>query len=315
VLGSQSFEFHDADVVLSNPDHRAEELSVRPCLHWLHGPESFLSGSRRVVKVVILAGGNGTRLSEETASRPKPMVEIGERPILWHIMKSYSHYGFSDFVVCLGYKGYMIKEYFSNYFLHMSDITFDMRDNSMVVHQNAAEPWRVTLVDTGPETQTGGRIKRVGEYIGDETFMLAYGDGVADVDIASLVAFHQGHGKLATITAVQPLGRFGSLEIEPDEAVGGVVAPGVRSFQEKPIGDGAWVNAGYFVLEPSVLDRIVGDDTLFESSPLEGLAKDGQLAAYRHRGFWQPMDALRDLRALQSLWDSGEAPWAVWMPR
>jgi glucose-1-phosphate cytidylyltransferase len=264
------------------------------------------------VKVVILAGGLGTRLSEETASRPKPMVEIGERPILWHIMKTYSHFGFSDFVVCLGYKGYVIKEYFSNYFLHMSDVTFDMRDNSMVVHQNAAEPWRVTLVDTGAETQTAGRIKRVGEYIRDETFMLSYGDGVADVDIAKLLEFHRAHGKLATITAVQPLGRFGSLEIEDDQIVGGVVAPGVRAFQEKPMGDGAWVNGGFFVLEPAVLDRIAGDETLFEREPLEGLAADGQLVAYRHRGFWQPMDALRDVRILQTLWDSGEAPWAVW---
>ena len=264
------------------------------------------------MKVVILAGGLGTRLSEETASRPKPMVEIGERPILWHIMKTYSHYGFSDFVVCLGYKGYVIKEYFSNYFLHMSDVTFDMRDNSMVVHQNAAEPWRVTLVDTGAETQTAGRIKRVGEYIRDETFMLSYGDGVADIDIAKLAEFHRAHGKLATITAVQPLGRFGSLEIEDDQVVGGVVAPGVRAFQEKPMGDGAWVNGGFFVLEPAVLDRIAGDETLFEREPLEGLAADGQLVAYRHRGFWQPMDALRDVRILQTLWDSGEAPWAVW---
>ena len=264
------------------------------------------------MKVVILAGGLGTRLSEETASRPKPMVEIGERPILWHIMKSYSHYGFSDFVVCLGYKGYVIKEYFSNYFLHMSDVTFDMSDNSMVVHQHTAEPWRVTLVDTGPETQTGGRIKRVSEYIRDDTFMLAYGDGVADVDIAKLLAFHRSHGKLATITAVQPMGRFGSLEIEDHEVVGGVVAPGVRAFQEKPLGDGSWVNGGFFVLEPAVLDRIADDRTLFESAPLEGLAADGELMAYRHRGFWQPMDALRDLRTLQALWDSGDPPWATW---
>ena len=264
------------------------------------------------MKVVILAGGLGTRLSEETASRPKPMVEIGERPILWHIMKSYSHYGFSDFVVCLGYKGYVIKEYFSNYFLHMSDVTFDMSDNSMQVHQNTAEPWRVTLVDTGAETQTGGRIKRVSEYIQDDTFMLAYGDGVADVDISKLVEFHRSHGKLATITAVQPMGRFGSLEIEDHEVVGGVVAPGVRAFQEKPRGDGAWVNGGFFVLEPAVLDRIAGDGTLFEAAPLEGLAADGELMAYRHRGFWQPMDALRDVRTLQALWDSGDAPWASW---
>jgi glucose-1-phosphate cytidylyltransferase len=272
-------------------------------------------GGRRVVKVVILAGGLGTRLSEETALRPKPMVEIGERPILWHIMKSYSHHGFGDFVVCLGYKGYMIKEYFSNYFLHMSDVTIDMRDNSMVVHQNAAEPWRVTLVDTGAETQTGGRLKRVRSFLDNETFMLTYGDGLSDVDPAKLVDFHRGHGRSATITAVQPLGRFGSLDIESDEVVGGVVAPGVRAFQEKPAGDGSWVNAGFFVFEPSVLDRIEGDDTPLESTPLESLAADGQLVAFRHRGFWQPMDALRDVRTLQALWDSGSAPWAVWESR
>jgi glucose-1-phosphate cytidylyltransferase len=264
------------------------------------------------VKVVILAGGLGTRLSEETAARPKPMVEIGDRPILWHIMKSYSHYGFNDFVVCLGYKGYVIKEYFSNYFLHMSDVTFDMSDNSMRVHQNAAEPWRVTLVDTGPATQTGGRIKRVSDHIGGETFMLTYGDGVADVDIGTLVEFHRAHGRQATITAVQPLGRFGSLEIDDDESVEGVVGPGVRAFQEKPVGDGNWVNGGYFVLEPAVLDRIAGDEILFEKEPLEGLAADGELVAFRHAGFWQPMDALRDLRTLQALWETGEAPWAVW---
>jgi glucose-1-phosphate cytidylyltransferase len=263
------------------------------------------------VKVVILAGGLGTRLSEETASRPKPMVEIGERPILWHIMKSYSHYGFSDFVVCLGYKGYMIKEYFSNYFLHMSDVTFDMRDNSMEIHQAAAEPWRVTLVDTGADTQTGGRIKRVGDYVRDDTFMLTYGDGVADVDIAQLLAFHKAHGRLATITAVQPLGRFGALEVDED-GVGSASAPAVRAFHEKPSGDGAWVNGGFFVLEPGVLGRIHGDATLFEDEPLESLAAEGELRAFRHRGFWQPMDALRDLRALQAQWESGEAPWAVW---
>ena len=232
------------------------------------------------MKVVILAGGLGTRLSEETASRPKPMVEIGERPILWHIMKTYSHYGFSDFVVCLGYKGYVIKEYFSNYFLHMSDVTFDMSDNSMEIHQNAAEPWRVTLVDTGAETQTGGRIKRVGDYVRDDTFMLTYGDGVADVDIAKLLEFHRAHGKLATITAVQPLGRFGALQIDEGEVVGQFSAPAVRGFQEKPEGDGAWVNGGFFVLEPAVLDRIAGDATLFEQEPLEGLAADGELRAY-----------------------------------
>jgi len=264
------------------------------------------------LKVVILAGGLGTRLSEETAARPKPMVEIGDRPILWHIMKSYSHYGFSDFVVCLGYKGYMIKEYFSNYFLHMSDVTFDMRDNSMEVHQHAAEPWRVTLVDTGPETQTGGRLKRVGDYVRDDTFMLTYGDGVADIEIPRLLAFHRAHGKLATITAVQPMGRFGALQIDEDETVEHFSAPVVRAFQEKPDGDGAWVNGGFMVLEPAVLDRIAGDQTPFEGEPLQGLAAEGELRAYRHHGFWQPMDALRDLRALQALWDTGEAPWAVW---
>jgi glucose-1-phosphate cytidylyltransferase len=265
------------------------------------------------VKVVILAGGLGTRLSEETGTKPKPMVEIGERPILWHIMKTYSHHGFNEFVVCLGYKGYVIKEYFSNYFLHMCDVTFDLRENSMQIHQSAAEPWRVTLVDTGAETGTGGRVKRVTEYIGAETFMLTYGDGVADVDISGLVEFHRAHGKLATITAVQPLGRFGSLVIEEDQLVGEVAAPGVRAFHEKPVGDGSWVNAGFFVLEPAVLDRIEGDDTALEGAPLEGLAADGELVAYRHRGFWQPMDALRDLRILEGLWDSGEAPWAVWI--
>jgi glucose-1-phosphate cytidylyltransferase len=240
------------------------------------------------------------------------MVEIGERPILWHIMKTYSHFGFTDFVVCLGYKGYVIKEYFSNYFLHMSDVTFNLRDNSMEVHENTAESWRVTLVDTGAETQTAGRIKRVGNYIDNETFMLSYGDGVADVNITKLLEFHRAHGKLATITAVQPMGRFGSLEIDDDATVGGVVAPGVRAFQEKPLGDGAWVNGGFFVLEPAVVSRIAGDDVLFEREPLESLAADGELVAYRHRGFWQPMDALRDLRVLQALWESGDAPWAVW---
>ena len=264
------------------------------------------------MKVVILAGGLGTRLSEETASRPKPMVEIGERPILWHIMKSYSHYGFNDFVVCLGYKGYVVKEYFSNYFLHMSDVTFDLRGNSMEVHENAAEPWQVTLVDTGADTQTGGRLRRVAQYLGHETFMMTYGDGVADVDIGTLLEFHRAHGRLATITAVQPLGRFGALQLEGDEVTGELWAPAVTAFHEKPVGDGAWVNGGYFVLEPAVLDRIAGDDTPFEAEPLEGLAADGELRAYRHRGFWQPMDALRDLRVLEALWASGEAPWAVW---
>jgi glucose-1-phosphate cytidylyltransferase len=264
------------------------------------------------MKVVILAGGLGTRLSEETGARPKPMVEIGERPILWHIMKSFSHYGFSDFVVCLGYKGYVIKEYFSNYFLHMSDVTIDMSDNSIQIHENAAEPWRVTLVDTGARTETGGRIKRVNRYVRDETFMLTYGDGVADVDIGELLKFHRGHGKLATITAVQPLGRFGALQIDEDAEDVALPAPTVRAFQEKPEGDGAWVNGGFFVLEPAVVDRIEGDHTLFEREPLETLAAEGELRAFKHRGFWQPMDALRDLRALEALWESGDAPWAVW---
>ena len=264
------------------------------------------------MKVVILAGGLGTRLSEETAVRPKPMVEIGERPIMWHIMKAYSHYGFSDFVVCLGYKGYVIKEYFSNYFLHMSDVTFDMRSNSMEVHQNAAEPWRVTLVDTGADTQTGGRIKRVAQYVQDDTFMLTYGDGVSDVDIAKLLEFHLAHGRLATITAVQPLGRFGALQIDEGETEAPVSAPAVRAFHEKPVGDNAWVNGGYFVLEPAVLDRLSGDEQPFEREPLESLAADGELRAFRHRGFWQPMDTLRDVRLLEALWASGQAPWAVW---
>jgi glucose-1-phosphate cytidylyltransferase len=263
-------------------------------------------GLKNIMKVVILAGGLGTRLSEETASKPKPMVEIGERPILWHIMKLYSHYGFNDFVICLGYKGYVIKEYFSNYFLHMSDVTFDMARNAMEVHRKAAEPWRVTLVDTGADTQTGGRIKRVAEHVGAETFMVTYGDGVADVDLGRLLEFHRSHGKLATVTAVQPLGRFGALDIDDDDDAA------VRAFQEKPVGDGAWVNGGFFVLEPPVLDRIAGDDTAFEREPVTSLAADDQLRAYRHHGFWQPMDTLRDLRALEQLWGTGKAPWSVW---
>jgi glucose-1-phosphate cytidylyltransferase len=258
------------------------------------------------VKVVILAGGLGTRLSEETASKPKPMVEIGDRPMIWHIMKTYSRFGFNDFVVCLGYKGYVIKEYFSNYFLHMCDVTFDMSSNSMEVHQQAVEPWRVTLVDTGSDTQTGGRIKRIADYVRDETFMVTYGDGLADVDVGGLLDFHLAHGRLATVTAVQPLGRFGALQIDGADSQGAV-----RAFQEKPVGDGAWVNGGFFVLNPEVLDRIAGDHTAFEREPLEGLVADDQLRAYRHRGFWQPMDTLRDLRALEALWDAGKAPWSA----
>jgi len=257
------------------------------------------------MKVVILAGGLGTRLSEETQIRPKPMAEIGEHPILWHIMKLYSHYGFDDFVICLGYKGYVIKEYFANYFLHSSDVTFDLRDQTTQVHQNSVEPWRVTLVDTGAETQTGGRLQRVAPYLGDERFMMTYGDGVADVDVPALLAFHEGHGLHATVTAVQPPGRFGTLDLAADDAT-------VESFVEKPRGDGAWMNGGFFVLEPDVLGYIDGDETLFEQEPLERLAADGQLSAYKHAGFWQPMDTLRDKRTLEELWDSGQAPWKTW---
>lgn len=255
------------------------------------------------MKVVILAGGLGTRLSEETVSRPKPMVEIGGKPILWHIMKIYSHHGFHDFIICLGFKGYMIKEYFSNYFLHMSDVTFDMTSNSMEVHQKNVEPWRVTLVDTGAESMTGGRVKRVAPYL-DGTFMLTYGDGVADVDIPALLAYHREHGRQATVTSTQPSGRFGALHMDD----GGKVL----AFQEKPVGDGSWINGGFFVLEPSVLERIAGDATIFEKEPLEGLARDGELVAYKHRGFWQPMDTLRDKSHLEDLWNTGTAPWKIW---
>jgi glucose-1-phosphate cytidylyltransferase len=256
------------------------------------------------MKVVILAGGMGTRISEETVVRPKPMVEIGGKPILWHIMKIYSHYGYNDFVVCLGFKGYMIKEYFSNYFLHMSDVTFDMKHNSMEVHEQYAEPWKVTLVDTGTDTMTGGRLKRVVPYIGQETFMVTYGDGLSNVNIAELVAYHRKHGKAATVTATQPSGRFGALSLD--------VADRVQSFQEKPAGDGSWINGGFFVLEPKMLDLISGDSTIFEREPLERLAQDGQLIAHKHDGFWHAMDTLRDKNHLESLWQAGTAPWKVW---
>jgi glucose-1-phosphate cytidylyltransferase len=255
------------------------------------------------MKAVILAGGLGTRISEESHLRPKPMIEIGGRPILWHIMKIYSHYGINDFVVCLGYKGYVIKEYFANYFLHMSDVTFDMAENRMEVHQRHAEPWRVTLVDTGQETLTGGRLKRVEQYIGKETFCFTYGDGVADVDISRLVAFHRAQGKAATLTAIQPPGRYGAVSIDDAR---------VTSFAEKPAGDGAWVNGGYFVLEPSAFDYIANDQTSWESGALVRMSQDGKLAGYQHVGFWQAMDTLRDKNHLEELWQSGHAPWKVW---
>ncbi len=256
------------------------------------------------MKVVILAGGLGTRISEETTVRPKPMIEIGGKPVLWHIMKIYSHYGFHDFIICLGFKGYMIKEYFSNYFLHMSDVTFDMKHNNMEVHERYAEPWKVTLIDTGMDTMTGGRIKRVAPYIGNETFMLTYGDGVSDINIFNLVEYHKKHGKLATVTATQPSGRFGALRLTHSDQV--------ASFQEKPAGDGSWINGGFFVLEPKILDYLTDDNTIFEKEPLERVASDGQLVAYKHRDFWYAMDTLRDKNHLESLWQSGKAPWKVW---
>ncbi|MFH7321193.1 glucose-1-phosphate cytidylyltransferase [Desulfurivibrio sp. D14AmB] len=257
------------------------------------------------MKALILAGGLGTRLSEETDVRPKPMVEIGGQPILWHIMKIYSHHGINDFVILLGYKGYYIKEYFANYFLHRSDVTIDLRNDQRIVHKHSAEPWRITLVDTGRETMTGGRIKRAQEYIGNDPFLLTYGDGVADIDIKQVIAFHQQQKKLATITAVQPSGRFGALALDEND--------NVVAFQEKPKGDGSWINGGFFVCEPGVLDYIrQGDPTVFEREPLERLASDGQLAAYRHRGFWRPMDTLRDKNELNDLWESGDAPWKIW---
>ena len=255
------------------------------------------------MKAVILAGGLGTRISEETSTKPKPMIEIGGRPILWHILKSYSAHGVNDFIICCGYKGYIIKEYFANYFLHMSDVTFDMSNNTMHVHQKKAEPWKVTLVDTGEGTQTGGRLRRIKDYVGEEDFCMTYGDGVGDVDIASSIVFHKRHGKLATMTAMQPPGRFGALDLKGSE---------VRNFLEKPHGDGGWINGGFFVLSPKVLDLIDGDETLWEKAPLENLAKTGNLQAFMHKGFWQPMDTLRDKTLLEDLWASGKAPWKVW---
>lgn len=256
------------------------------------------------MKVVILAGGLGTRLSEETVIRPKPMVEIGGKPILWHIMKIYSHYGFNDFVICLGFKGYVIKEYFSNYFLHMSDVTFDMENNCMEVHQKYAEPWRVTLVNTGDETLTGGRMKRVAEYVqNEEVFCLTYGDGVADVNMHDLIDFHRRNGKLATVTAVQPPGRYGSLNMNEDS---------VDGFIEKPKGDGGWINGGFFALSPKCLEYITGDDSSWEGDPLARLAAEGELVAYKHTGFWLPMDTLRDKNNLEDLWNRDKAPWKTW---
>jgi glucose-1-phosphate cytidylyltransferase len=254
------------------------------------------------MKAVILAGGLGTRLSEETSLKPKPMIEIGGRPILWHILKIYSAHGINDFVICAGYKGYIIKEYFANYFLHMSDVTFDMENNAMEVHQKKAEPWRVTIIDTGDETMTGGRIKRIEPYV-DGTFCCTYGDGVGDIDITSLVAFHKAGGLKATLTGVQPPGRFGALDLDQDRVV---------SFQEKPQGDGSWINGGFFVLEPSVFDEIAGDPTIWERTPLENLAKQQQLGIYKHPGFWRPMDTLRDKHELENLWETGNAPWKSW---
>lgn len=254
------------------------------------------------MQVVILAGGLGTRISEESTLRPKPMIEIGGKPIIWHIMKIYSHHGLNDFIVCCGYKGYMIKEYFANYFLHMADVTIDMNANQIEFHHSKAEPWRVTLVDTGETTRTGGRIKRVGEYL-DGDFCMTYGDGVADVNIAELIAAHRAYGKAATVTAVQPPGRFGSLRMD---------GPSVVEFLEKPVGDGSRINGGFFVLSPEVLNRIDGDATDWERHPLESLAADGELSAFSHSGFWQPMDTMRDKMHLEELWASGKAPWKVW---
>ena len=256
------------------------------------------------MKAVLLAGGLGTRISEETSTRPKPMIEIGGKPILWHIMKTYSHHGINEFVICCGYKGYVIKEYFANYFLHMSDVTFDMSKNEMEVHHRTAEPWKVTLVDTGEATMTGGRLKRIADYVkDDEAFCLTYGDGVSDVDITASIAFHKAQKVKATLTSTVPPGRFGVLDIHGGK---------VKSFMEKPQGDGALINGGFFVLSPSVIDYISGDSTIWEREPLERLAKEGDLAAYHHEGFWQPMDTLRDKVLLEDLWQSGKAPWKVW---
>lgn len=257
------------------------------------------------MKVVILAGGLGTRISEESHLKPKPMIEVGDAPILWHIMKYYSSYGFNEFIICCGYKGYVIKEYFADYYLHRSDVTFDFANNNeMIIHNNVAEPWKVTVVDTGLHTMTGGRLKRIQKYVGDQTFMMTYGDGVSDIDLDALLEFHRVHKKAATLTAIQPGGRFGVLDIDDNETV--------RQFSEKAKEDGGWINAGFMVLEPEVFDYIEGDDIFFEKEPLENLALDGKLAAYRHEGFWKCMDTMRDKGMLDELWNSGQAPWKRW---
>ena len=256
------------------------------------------------MQVVILAGGLGTRISEETSSRPKPMIEIGGKPILWHIMKMYSAHGFKDFIICCGYKGYMIKEYFANYFLHMSDVTFDMvNNNSIQIHQQHVEPWKITLIDTGENTLTGGRLKRVSQYLGSEDFCFTYGDGLGDVDLTKLISFHRAHGKMASITAVQPPGRFGALDLGGNS---------VRSFVEKPHGDGMYINGGFFVLSHKVIELIDDDSTIWEKNPLEALSSRGELQAFKHSGFWQPMDTMRDKQHLEELWATGKAPWKMW---
>ena len=255
------------------------------------------------MKAVILAGGLGTRISEETQNRPKPLIEIGGMPILWHIMKTYSSHGISDFVICCGYKGYMIKEYFANYFLHMSDVTFDLKNNEMNVHRKSAESWNITLVDTGIHTMTGGRLKKIQKYVDNETFCFTYGDGLANISIRELIEFHKNNNTLATVTAVQPPARFGALELDGNKVV---------SFKEKPPGDGNWINGGYFILEPAVFDYVKGDSTVWEKEPVENLSKNNQLSAYRHSGFWQPLDTLRDKNKLEDLWSSGSPPWKVW---
>jgi glucose-1-phosphate cytidylyltransferase len=257
------------------------------------------------MKVVILAGGFGTRLSEETSVRPKPMVEIGHKPILWHIMKHYSHFGLNDFVICSGYKGEVIINYFANYFLNSSDVTFDLVDNRFEVHRSACEPWRVTVVDTGEKTMTGGRLKRVRGYLGDETFCMTYGDGLSDINLTELIEYHRGQKTLATLTAVQPPGRFGAFTLEEEQTL-------LMQFREKPKGDNAWINGGFFVLEPGVFDYIEGEQTVWEREPMQKMAQQGLLAAYRHRGYWQNMDSLRDKNLLEELWENGSPPWKVW---